>query len=111
MDDNHMKISGHVGPQSTEKLISFLKQGKDGSNLLAKHLRLSGYLGPLSIEQLNRLLKESEMINAGAGEIILNENDSLRDHIILLTGKLEAQRVWFVDSSVLITSASPLSIK
>lgn len=99
MDEKHLKISGHVGPQSTEKLFRLLTKGNEGMELVAKHLRTSGYLGPLSTEQLIRLLKQSEMINAGAGEIILKEDDSMRDHLLLLEGKLEAQRVWSVPGS------------
>ena len=96
MDEKLLKIGGQVGPQSTEKLFRLLTKGEEGMELLAKHLRTSGYLGPLSTEQIIRLLKQSEMISAGAGEIILKEDDSMRDHLLLLEGKLEAQRVWSV---------------
>ncbi len=99
MDEKHLKISGHVGSQSIEKLCRLLTRGKEGMELLAKHLRTSGYLGPLSTEQLIRLLKQSEMISAGAGEIILKEDDIMRNHLLLLDGRLEAQRVWSVPGS------------
>ncbi len=95
MVEKHLKISGHVGAAVHGKSLPLANQW-EGMELLAKHLRTSGYLGPLSTEQLIRLLKQSEMISAGAGEIILKEEDSMRNHLLLLEGKLEAQRVWSV---------------
>ncbi len=99
MDAKHLKISGNRRARSTEPLFRLLSKGNEGIELLAKHLRTSGYLGPLSTEQLIRLLKQSEMISVGAGEIILKEDDSIRNHLLLLEGKLEVQRVWSVPGS------------
>lgn len=70
--------------------------GGESMELLAKRLRATGNLGPLTVEQIIALLHQSKMLTARAGDIILKESDSMRDHLLLLEGKLEAQRVWSV---------------
>jgi len=62
--------------------------------VIARHLRAEGQFGPLSTAQLMTLLAESPRLTAGPGEILLREDDETRDHLLLLSGKLEAQRVW-----------------
>jgi SulP family sulfate permease len=64
---------------------------------LAKRLRMTRLLGPLSTIQLNNLLEQSGISTANAGEIIIKESNVMHDHIILIEGKLEAQRTWSVE--------------
>ncbi len=64
---------------------------------LAKRLRMTRLLGPLSVNQLNNLLEQSGISTANAGEIIIRENNVMHDHVILIEGKLEAQRTWSVE--------------
>ncbi len=78
--------------------VERIKQTSGGESieLLAKRLRTTGNLGPLTIDQIVALLNQSKMLTARAGDIILKESDSMRDHLLLLEGKLEAQRIWSV---------------
>jgi len=65
---------------------------------LAKRLRMTRLLGPLSTTQLTCLLEQSGITTAHAGEIIINENKAMHDHILLVEGEVEAQRTWLVES-------------
>jgi len=67
---------------------------KINKELLAKHLKTRGEFGPLSFEQITDLLNQSEKLTACPGEILFKEDDRERDHVLLLEGKIEAQRVW-----------------
>ncbi len=62
--------------------------------LLAKRLKTRGEFGPLSAEQIVDLLSQSEKLTARPGEILFKEDDRERDHLLLLEGRVEAQRVW-----------------
>jgi CRP-like cAMP-binding protein len=63
---------------------------------LAKRMRSTRLLGPLSYEQLLHLLKQSEVVTAQEGDIIVKEGSAMNDHLVLIEGKLEAQRTWSV---------------
>jgi len=61
---------------------------------LLKRLRLTRLFSGLSEKQLGGLLEDSEVLFAPEGDIIVRERDKLHDHLILIAGKLEAQRTW-----------------
>lgn len=61
---------------------------------LARLLRADGQFGPLSTDQIVDLLRQSRQLTARPGEIIYKEDDAERDHLLLLSGRLEAQHVW-----------------
>ncbi len=63
---------------------------------LAQRLRATRLLGPLSVEQLESLLEEKGVSIASAGDLIIKEEHEMSDHLILIEGKLEAQRTWSV---------------
>lgn len=88
-----------AGAGSTPQARAAQTTGEETMDALAKRLRTAGHLGPLSTAQLVRLLEQARMTTARAGEIILKENESMHDHLLLLEGELEAQRVWSVPGS------------
>lgn len=61
---------------------------------LAKRLRSTRVLGPLSIEQIIRLLEGCRVSTAAAGDIVVGQEQPLEDHLLLLDGELEMQRLW-----------------
>lgn len=61
---------------------------------IARYFRADGQFGPLSVDQIADLLKQSPQLTARPGEIIYKEDDEERDHLLLLSGRIEAQRVW-----------------
>lgn len=61
---------------------------------IARYFRADGQFGPLSVDQIADLLKQARQLAARPGEIIYKEGDEERDHLLLLSGKIEAQRVW-----------------
>jgi len=65
---------------------------------LAKILRGSRLLGQLSSVQIQHLLESSGKKHAESGEIIQRQSDDNQQHLILLSGELEIQRTWQVES-------------
>lgn len=61
---------------------------------LAKRLRATRLLGPLSTEQLIQLLENTPLRTAPSGDIIIRPEQPLNEHLILIEGELELQRVW-----------------
>ena len=61
---------------------------------LAQRLHASPLLGPVPINQLIALLEDQPILTAESGDIIVRPEDPLNDHLVLLEGKLEAQRIW-----------------
>lgn len=74
-------------------------RGKLTMETLAKRMRTTRLLGPLSLQQITTLLEESPVRTAPAGDIIIKENTSMDNHLILLEGAVEAQRTWSVEDS------------
>jgi SulP family sulfate permease len=66
--------------------------------VLAKRLRSTRLLGPLTVNQITTLLESGGINYAQPGEIIVREDETMHDHIILVSGELEAQRTWKTDS-------------
>lgn len=69
---------------------------EDSMEALAKRLRSTRLLGPLSTEQITHLLENQEILTAGTGDIIVKDDEDLKNHLLLLEGQLEAQRTWSV---------------
>lgn len=63
---------------------------------LARRLRNTRFLGPLTTAQLSSLLDETEIKSARPGEIIINQDEPMQRHLVLIEGELEAQRIWSV---------------
>ena len=61
---------------------------------LARRLHAMPFLGPIPFNRLYALLQEQPVEFAEPGDIIVRAEDSLEDHLILLDGEMEAQRVW-----------------
>lgn len=61
---------------------------------LLSRLRSTRLLNPISEKQLTALIESSEMASAGSGDIILQEGQQLKNHIVLLEGELECQKTW-----------------
>lgn len=61
---------------------------------LARRLHAMPFLGPIPFNRLHALLQEQPVEVAEPGDIIVRSDDDLDDHIILLEGEMEAQRVW-----------------
>jgi len=61
---------------------------------LAQRLRATRLLSPLSVEQLTSLLERSEFMTAQPGEVIIDENESMESHLLLIDGELEVRRSW-----------------
>lgn len=63
---------------------------------LAQRLRKTRVLGPLSTEQILYLLESRAVLEVDTGDILIREQDSNNDHLILLEGSIEVQRTWTV---------------
>jgi len=61
---------------------------------IARRLHATPLLGPISLDRLRALLESQSVLNAEAGDILVNSGDALNDHIVLLDGELEVQRTW-----------------
>ncbi len=61
---------------------------------LAQRIHATPLLGPIPLHRLTALLESQPILNAEAGDIIVNTEQTLNDHIILLEGELEVQRTW-----------------
>ncbi len=61
---------------------------------LAKKLRSTPLLSKLTTDQLTILLEESGIKTGVQGEIIINQDEPMQGHLILIEGELEAQRIW-----------------
>jgi len=61
---------------------------------LAQRIRTTRLFGHLTVEQLLGLLHKSRFMIADAGDILVKEEESQNNHLLLLSGKLEAQRTW-----------------
>lgn len=63
---------------------------------LARRLRNTRFLGPLTTAQLSTLLEDTDIKTARPGEIIVNQDEPMQRHLVLIEGELEAQRIWSV---------------
>jgi len=63
---------------------------------LLQRMRTTRLFGHLSAEQLTSLLERSEMRSTAAGDILVKPDEQLRDHLVLVEGELEVQRIWSV---------------
>ncbi len=62
---------------------------------LVQQLRATHHFFPLlSPEQLNSLLEGSKTRTARAGEDIVDSDQAMRNHLVLIDGELEAHRIW-----------------
>ena len=61
---------------------------------IAQCLHATPLLGPIALDRLTALLESQPLLNAGAGDILVNTDETLNDHIVLLDGELEVQRTW-----------------
>ena len=61
---------------------------------LAKRLGATTLFSHLPREQLIALLEQSPTRKAGAGSWVANANKAFKDHIVLLSGELQAKRRW-----------------
>ncbi len=61
---------------------------------LALRLHATPLLGPVPIKRLTELLEKQPILSAESGDIIVRAEDSLNEHLVLLEGELEAQRIW-----------------
>ncbi len=61
---------------------------------LAQRLHALPLLGPIPIARLRALLESQPVLSAEAGDIIVRSDDARDDHLVLLEGAVEAQRVW-----------------
>jgi rhodanese-related sulfurtransferase len=74
--------------------------GSLNMDALEKRLRMNRLFGRLSTAQLRTLLAESEVKFAFAGDILVMESDVLGNHLMLVDGILEAQRIWTTQEGI-----------
>jgi CRP-like cAMP-binding protein len=61
---------------------------------LAKRLGATTLFSRLPRDQLQSLLMRSPLLSAGAGDWLTHSSDGLKNHLVLLSGELEACRTW-----------------
>jgi len=66
---------------------------------LAKKLRATTLFGLIPSEQLVAILENSPQREAANGDIIIKAEEQLQDHLVLLEGQLEIQRIWSTTDS------------
>lgn len=81
-------------PQSGGKNAVSKLKGEQLMQDLARHLRTLRLFSHVPLKQLGYLLEHSDIASARAGDILFREGDSERMHLVLLDGRIEAERTW-----------------
>lgn len=61
---------------------------------LARRLKATKWFAPLPLEPLTALLARTEVQQAAPGDLVLGSDGSMRHHLVLMEGELEARRIW-----------------
>ena len=69
------------------------------ANSLVKVLKKTALLSAFSDEDISALLVNNPQRCAEAGEIIIRHNDAMNEHLILINGEIEVQRIWNVPNA------------